>query len=450
MSASPRISEADYSLLVEDPRPAKSGVFSFTRRKEIAYGTDQVKINPLSTVFRRTALIVKQLSTAAGLYFWMVERIGSGETTRFKIQDASQGLGTNEKTIDRWLAKMAELGFIKIQQRKYKGQQTYSEYTLEPINHIIGDDGKPLNRGTKLSPGPRDKTVPTKRYKKKQTVSPAVPSSLPTPNPSGSENAEAAPELRSSASADSVAWQGGDTAEITLDETKDTDHHTPAQSSSLREEVTSWCKSNITTLIDSGFAYRTSESVRNDIFRYYLDEMNSPHDAWDAFVNGVWLKLKIKLPTTEFIGGRKHRDLGPGWLFKFNKNGEPNFLTVIASARYGGINLPDHELLPIGAIVKSQHESRPLRILRHTSDGYLVCGARLTDPSECELNSYPANYFSTVLWSDPAGGSGSGAVVLASGGMYERLVTVEAIPTPTDLPTDSDDNEDDLLAQLLN
>jgi hypothetical protein len=133
---------------------------TFNRRKEIMLGT-AAKVNPTRTIARRTSLICRKLGEAAAYYFWLVERIGTKDSTRFTITDAAAELEVGRRSIERWNAKLVDLGFIAIRNRSYQGQQTYNEYTLLAINEVIQDDGTRNVKGGPLKVSGRN--VKTKR-----------------------------------------------------------------------------------------------------------------------------------------------------------------------------------------------------------------------------------------------------------------------------------------------
>lgn len=375
-------------MLEPDPGVASTGVNFYTpatfkpatwsRRKEIAYGT-QGNINPTRTMFRRMALVAQKVGPAMAYYCWLLERIGTGSTTRFKIEEAAQALGVNRRGIERHNAALAKLGFITVTNRSYKGKLTYSEYTLHPINEVIGDCG---HATTKVSQRRYDKSVVTKRVINKEEA-PAVlsPSSS---QPKVAKQAEAGRGLRPSGLRPSATasfgapGSGHDETGWDEDEIKSSQHTRP---DSLLESVSRWSEQELGFLISCGFKPRTHQSLTKDALSFLKSREDlkniNPIEQWESFLE-TYSVLRIKLPTIDFIKKGQHK-LGAGALFRptMGELNEVYFETLFTSPRFGGIQLPDTIFRP-GEIIQSPHGTRG-RVLSVDSAGY---HCRLLDSAE--------------------------------------------------------------------
>jgi len=328
------------------------------------------RVNPTRTTARRVSKICRILGTAAEYYFWLVERIASGSTTRFKIATAAQELQMAWRTIARHNALLIKLGFISIRERMYNNQKTYSEYTLHPINELIGDNGYTM---TKLSLCHHDKAVITKRAKKKLTSS---PSSRPVSR-SQNEVAEAgrADFVSAPASSISIKVQACDGQGFDID--------IPDNQPTLIQQILSWSAEHVDELIGCGFKHRDHTSLASDIEKQYVRD---DPELWDMFLTTAWPRLQIMLPGCTQALNRMN--VGPGWMFKSNQqSNQPNFMDLILTTRYrqDQFRLPE-TIYPIGTICFDATISQNMRIVGYTHRAYQVCFVSIENPCPSDIH----------------------------------------------------------------
>jgi hypothetical protein len=265
----------------------------WNRRKEILIGT-QDRVNPTRAMARRASMICLGLGATAAYYFWLVDRIGSGDRTRFFINDAAGELGTTALTIKRYNRRLKTDGWIDIIPRRYQGRNTYAEYVLNPINMIINEDGHAFQERSITPDTACSITSHTaKRALKQKRESPHV---LPVSSPhSLSEVAEQAEAVRGFAPRPASFRPLGEQDEAWQ---------------SITRSVLFWCRQHNPFLVSCGFKERTDHSICKDILTF-LAEYGDPQATWDLFLADIWPPLSMKLPTVEFIKSGRH-GLGAG------------------------------------------------------------------------------------------------------------------------------------------
>jgi hypothetical protein len=290
-------------------------------KKAILYGTPD-KINPTTTTLRRLIKISRKLGPSTLLYLWIVERIHLDkktrvECTKFKIADAAEELGVNEKRIDRWLKALRQGGWISSQQRRYMGRNTYCTYFVNPINELIQDDGhasvtSSQRRDTDV-PTRRDTDVPAKRANKDEQRQRVSPSSPPT---QGSKT-EGAGRASHPAPACFAPRQGEGT-------------HI------LDDKISQFLRDNESIILGYGFKPNPIPSLVKDVQSYFQDDA----ELWDLFVEN-WPLLRIKLRHNQIIKKSKP-PLGFGWLFLQSKlcPEEINLQVVLFSSQYDKVEWP--------------------------------------------------------------------------------------------------------------
>jgi hypothetical protein len=252
------------------------------------------------------------LGMAAGYYFWIIHRIGTKSTTRFTIALAAKELEVNRRTIERWDKVLTKLGFISIKHRSHAGLRTYSEYTANPINKIIGDDGRAT---TRLSQ-PATTRVSQESGPRSGTAVVPSPSSLLSEGAKQTEAGRALP----AATADFVT------------KGEDMQH----QPSALDREIINWIEQHAAEIANLGFKYRKPTSLLTDMRKFFAGD----EEFFSMFVD-QWPLLLIKLQNNQFL--RKARcDLGFGWLFQGSKQnpGETNYQVILCSQTYDDVRLP--------------------------------------------------------------------------------------------------------------
>jgi len=319
----------------------------WNRRKEILIGT-QAKVSPATAMARRASLVCQVVGKAAGYYFWMVSRLrGQDDHTRFKIKTAAAENNLSIRTVKYYNKRLAKLGFITIINRSWQRRNTYSEYTLNPINDIIKDYGV------------------VKKQKASKTVQKlALPGSAKTCTAKRS----LFPVQRASLSRSSTLPEAAKQAKRAV-----ASPPAPRPSDPQGIDISSWFQQNLPWLLESGFKPQAPSQFKRDV-DLWTQQYDEPQQAWNTFLELV-PRLQIQLPLT-FIKKRKH-NLSPGWLFKPSKHDpeETNFEVITFSLHYGGVELPQQIFIP-GITLYSRdpyYGNRPFGVIEKVIDeGYCI------------------------------------------------------------------------------
>jgi hypothetical protein len=434
MPVTTRILETESaSTSVKDPPVASRRAFLFNRRKEIIYGS-AAKMNPARTAARRFALVSQKIGPAVGFYYWLVERIGSTDRTRFWIADAAEANNVSSRTIKNHNKRLQDAGFIKINHRRHEGQNTYAEYVLLPINYLIGDDGqgqklspgKGANRVKSFSPGPSEKAFTAKRAINKTPAHPSGSWSSHSTSESSSEGSGSGPSA--SAPASSI-FKGVNTQDTQGFDSVEHLDNLPLPAKPLREEVTSWCKQNH-HIISDRFMDKPYQSFRDDILRYTLTRGIPDSEKWDLFITDIWPRLQIMLPNTIALSR-----CGAGWMFKTNPDsGQPYFMDIIASTQYRNdkFTLPK-TIRDIRTACFDPYERRMVTITGYASKSYQVCLPETPDTTYL-LNVWDAQDEPPAeppIPADPV--PPAEPPVVASLATPEPREPAKAVPTPAEL-----------------